>query len=121
MLTLAISVLSVPLPLVTLQVWPAGGAATTTHHLLPLSMPPCGVNVIAPLMLLPLKNTSPSTRVSHCTVPVAPLSVPSMLKVVGATTMSEQVMATLVTLAVIVPLPLVTLQVWPAGGVRTSM
>ena len=75
--TLLTSALSVPLPLLTLQVWTVGDELMLTAQVLPLTIAP--VKVTAPLVALPSLWKAPSLRSSQVTGPDAPATVPLML------------------------------------------
>ena len=109
MATLLTLPVNVPLPLLMVQVWPDGAELMLSVQALPLAM--ASVKVTAPLVAPPSLKNTPSLYSSQIMLPEAPETVPLMLYVVGPTTMSEQVIETVVTLAVREPLPLLIAQV----------
>src|SRR5215472_14447520 len=96
--TLLTSVLEVPLPLVTVQLCPVGGAKTDTLYAPPIATGAANVN--PPLALMGLSATPLLRRTSP--VPVRPLTVPP------ARTPAVQATITLGTGAETVPEPFVT-------------
>ena len=115
MWTLVMSALTLlPTPLLTEQVNPAGCLATVMEYLPPAATGVANLNAVAPLATL---KSSPPLFCNTRPLPVRPAIEPPTLNVVALHAMWTLV----ISVVTLLPTPLLTAQVDPAGCVATVM